>query len=316
MAHARAKLTVLGRKLLVDRVVIEGWKPADAAKAMGVSRQTAYKWLRRFRDEGPDGLLDRSSAPKRCPHRLDSDVVDAIVAKRLETLYGPHRLAYELGRPRSTIYGVLRRKGVSRLNFIDRPTRTVVRYERERPGELLHVDVKKLGRIRLGGGWRIHGPEFGQPGVATQKKAGYDYLHVAIDDHSRVAFVQALADEKGPTCAQFVNDTAAYFASEGVAIERVMTDNARNYRTSKIFKNALDELGISHKRTRFRRPQTNGKAERFNRTLLEEFAYKTLFTSNQQRLDALSPWLNSYNSDRPHTAIEGLTPLQRLRQQR
>ena len=316
MAHARAKLTVLGRRLLVDRVLIDGWKPADAAKAMGVSRQTAYKWLRRFHDEGLAGLVDRTSAPKRCPHRLDSGAVDAIVAKRLETLYGPHRLAYELGRPRSTIYGVLRRKGVSRLSFIDRPTRTVVRYERERPGELLHVDVKKLGRIRPGGGWRIHGPEFGQPGVVTQKKVGYDYLHVAIDDHSRVAFVQALMDEKGPTCAQFVRDAAAYFASEGITIERVMTDNARNYTTAKIFKSALEDLGISHKRTRPRRPQTNGKAERFNRTLLEEFAYKTLFTSNQQRLDAMGPWLDTYNSNRPHTAIGGLSPLQRLRQQR
>jgi len=303
VAHARAKLTVLGRRLLVDRVLIDGWKPADAAKAMGVSRQTAYKWLRRFHDEGLAGLVDRTSAPKRCPHRLDSGAVDAIVAKRLETLYGPHRLAYELGRPRSTIYGVLRRKGVSRLSFIDRPTRTVVRYERERPGELLHVDVKKLGRIRPGGGWRIHGPEFGQPGVVTQKKVGYDYLHVAIDDHSRVAFVQALMDEKGPTCAQFVRDAAAYFASEGITIERVMTDNARNYTTAKIFKSALEDLGISHKRTRPRRPQTNGKAERFNRTLLEEFAYKTLFTSNQQRLDAMGPWLDTYNSNRPHTAI-------------
>ena len=316
MAHARAKLTLLGRQLLVDRVEIDGWRPADAAKAMGVSRQTAYKWLRRFRDEGPAGLVDRTSAPKYCPHRLGSDAVETILAKRLETLYGPHRLAYELGRPRSTIYGVLRRAGLSRLNFIDRPTRTVVRYERDRPGELLHIDVKKLGRIREGGGKRIHGPEFGQPGRVNQKRAGWDYLHVAIDDHSRVAFVQALTDEKGPTCAQFLGDATAYFASEGITIERVMTDNALNYTKSTDFKKVLEELQISHKRTRFRRPQTNGKAERFNRTLLEEFAYKTLFTSNEQRLDALSPWLGTYNSSRPHTAIGGLTPLQRLRQQR
>ena len=144
MAHARAKLTLLGRQLLVDRVLHDGWKPADAAKAMGVSRQTAYKWLRRFRDEGPDGLHDRSSAPRFCPHALSGEEVSRIVAHRLESLKGPHRLAYDLGRHRSTIYGVLRRAGVSRLNFIDRPTRTVVRYERDRPGELLHVDVKKL----------------------------------------------------------------------------------------------------------------------------------------------------------------------------
>jgi transposase InsO family protein len=316
VAHARAKLTVLGRQLLVNRVEIDGWKPADAAKAMGVSRQTAYKWLRRFRDEGPAGLVDRTSAPRRCPHRLDSDVVATIVATRLETLFGPHRLAYALGRPRSTIYGVLRRAGVSRLSFIDRPTRTVVRYERDRPGELLHIDVKKLGRIREGGGWKMHGREMGRTGEMVRIKVGYDYLHVAVDDHSRVAFVQALSDEKAPTCAQFVRDATAYFASEGVAIERVMTDNARNYTPSTIFKAALVDLGISHRRTRLYRPQTNGKAERFNRTLLEEFAYKTLFTSNEQRTKALGPWLATYNTDRPHTAIGGLTPLQRLRQQR
>jgi transposase InsO family protein len=316
MAHARAKLTVLGRRLLVERVMVDGWRPADAAKAMGVSRQTAYKWLRRFRDEGLPGLEDRSSAPRRCPHRLDVDAVATIVATRLETLYGPHRLAYALGRPRSTIYGVLRRERISRLSFIDRPTCTVVRYERDRPGELLHVDVKKLGRIRTGGGWRIHGPEFGQPGRVTRKNIGYDYLHVAIDDHSRVAFVQALADEKGSACAQFLRDAADFFSSEGVTIERVMTDNALSYTRSAAFRIALADLGISHKRTRARRPQTNGKAERFNRTLLEEFAYKSLFTSNEQRLDALGPWLESYNSDRPHTAIGGLAPLKRLRQQR
>jgi transposase InsO family protein len=316
VAHARAKLTVLGRQLLVNRVEIDGWKPADAAKAMGVSRQTAYKWLRRFRDEGPAGLNDRTSAPRHCPHRLDADAVATIVATRLETLHGPHRLAYALGRPRSTIYGVLRRERISRLSFIDRPTRTVVRYERDRPGELLHVDVKKLGRIRTGGGWRIHGPEFGQPGRDTQKRVGYDYLHVAVDDHSRVAFVQSLEDEKGPTCAQFVSDAAAFFAEHGVRIERVMTDNALNYRRSRNFQATLEQLSITHKRTRNRRPQTNGKAERFNRTILEEFAYKTLFTSNDQRLKALGPWLASYNEARPHTAIGGLTPLQRLRQQR
>jgi transposase InsO family protein len=283
---------------------------------MGVSRQTAYKWLRRFHDEGVPGLVDRTSAPRRCPHRLDPDVVATIVAARLETLYGPHRLAYELGRPRSTIYGVLRREQLSRLSFIDRPTRTVVRYERARPGELLHVDVKKLGRIREGGGWKMHGREMGRTGEMVRVKVGYDYLHVAVDDNSRVAFVQALADEKAPTCAQFVRDAAAYFASQGVTIERVMTDNARNYTPSTVFKKALIDLGIGHRRTRLYRPQTNGKAERFNRTLLEEFAYKTLFTSNDQRLQALGPWLDSYNGARPHTAIGGLTPLERLRQQR
>ena len=312
MAHARAKLTVLGRQLLVDRVLIDGWKPADAAKAMGVSRQTAYKWLRRFRDEGLVGLEDRTSAPRRCPHQLSPDAVASIVAARLDTLHGPHRLAYGLGRPRSTIYGVLRRAGLSRLSFIDRPTRTVVRYERERPGELLHIDVKKLGRIREGGGWRIHGREMGKTQEMKANPVGYDYLHVAVDDHSRVAFVRTLEDEKGPTCAQFVADAAAFFADHGVNIERVMTDNALNYCRSKDFRRTLVELGIAHRRTASYRPQINGKAERFNRTLLEEFAYKELFTSNAARSAALGPWVDSYNANRPHTAIGGVTPLQRL----
>jgi transposase InsO family protein len=312
MAHARAKLTVLGRQLLVQRVLVDGWKPADAAKAMGVSRQTAYKWLRRFRDEGLAGFEDRSSAPRRCPHRLSSEAVNSIVAARLDTLCGPHRLAYALGRPRSTIYGVLRRAGISRLSFIDRPTRTVVRYERERPGELLHVDVKKLGRIRDGGGWRVHGRDMGKAGYDHESRVGFDYLHVAIDDHSRVAFVRSLPDEKGPTCARFVTDAAAFFAGHGIRIERVMTDNALNYRRSNDFRASLEALGITHKRTKNYRPQTNGKAERFNRTLLEEFAYKELFLSNAARSAALGPWVDSYNASRPHTAIGGLTPLQRL----
>lgn len=316
MAHARAKLTVLGRQLLVERVLADGWKPADAAKAMGVSRQTAYKWLRRYCDEGPDGLADRSSAPKRCPHRLSPTEVSAIVAARLETLHGPHRLAYALGRPRSTIYGILRREGLSRLSFIDRPTRTVVRYERARPGELLHVDVKKLGRIRDGGGWRIHGRGNDRAGYDPESRVGYDYLHVAIDDHSRVAFVRSLPNEKGPTCAQFVADAAAFFAGHGVTIERVMTDNAMNYRRSNDFRQTLEDLGIAHRRTPSYRPQTNGKAERFNRTILEEFAYKELFLTNDARSAALEPWVDSYNATRPHTAIGGLTPLERLRQQR
>jgi len=207
---------------------------------------------------------------------------------------------------------VLRREGLSRLSFIDRPTRTVVRYERARPGELLHVDVKKLGRIREGGGWRIRGREMGQTRAMKDNPVGFDYLHVAVDDHSRVAFVRCLSDEKGPTCARFVDQAVAFFGSHGVTIERVMTDNAMNYRLSRDFKTTLDRLGIAHRRTANYRPQTNGKAERFNRTLLEEFAYNELFTSNEARSAALAPWVHSYNAERPHTAIGGLTPLRRL----
>jgi len=231
---------------------------------------------------------------------------------RLETLHGPHRLAYALGRPRSTIYGVLRRKGVSRLSFIDRPTRTVVRYERDRPGELLHVDVKKLGRIRDGGGWRKHGREQGRVGDHHDKPVGFDYLHVAVDDHSRVAFVRSLPDERGPTCAKFIVDATEFFADFGVAIERVMTDNARNYRTSRVFQDMLVNLGIAHRRTANYRPQTNGKAERFIRTMLAGWAYGAIYRNSHERTAALDGWLWTYNHRRPHQAIGRQTPINRL----
>ena len=309
MAHARARLTFLSRCLLVERVLENGWKPQDAAKAMGVSRQTVYKWLRRYREDGTAGLHDRSSAPRRCLHALSPEEVAAIVAARLATLHGPHRLSYRLGRHRSTIYGVLRREQVNRLSFIDRPTRTVVRYERERPGELVHIDVKKLGRIREGGGWRMLGRQPGHRG-GHDVPVGFDYLHVAVDDHSRYAYVEVHPDEKGPTCAGFLERMVDHLAVLGVEVEGVMTDNARNYVVAKRFKEALGAR--RHLVTRPYRPQTNGKAERFNRTLLEEFAYKSLFKSNVQRTLALGPWLDSYNAERNHTAIGGLTPLQRL----
>jgi transposase InsO family protein len=316
MAHARARLTFIGRQLLVDRVLIDGWKPADAARAMGVSRQTAYKWLRRHRDEGSDGLKDRSSAPRHCPHAVGPAVENLVVERRLETLYGPHRLAYALSMPRSTIYGILRRRGVARLAFIDRPTRTIVRYERDAPGDLVHVDVKKLGRIRPGGGWRVHGREMGRNTEMRANSVGFDYLHVAVDDHSRVAFIQARSDELGSTCAQFLDDALTFFEGEGVLVERVMTDNAMSYRRSAAFQDVLARHGATHKRTRPYRPQTNGKVERLNRTILEEFAYRELFTSNEERLAKLANWVTLYNSARPHTALGGLTPLERLRQQR
>jgi hypothetical protein len=301
---------VLGRQLLVNRVGVDGWKPADAAKAMGVPRQTAYKWLRRFHDEGPAGLEDRSSAPRRCAHRLDSDVVANIVAVRLETLYGPHRLAYALGRPRSTIYGVLRREGVSRRSFIDRPTRTVVRYERARPGELLHVDVKKLGRIRDGGGWRIHGRAMARADYDPDTRVGYDYLHVAVDDHSRVAFVRSLPNEKGPTCARFVADAAAFFAGHGVTIERVMTDNAMNYRRSNDFRRTLEELGIAHRRTASYRPRPTAKRSGSTGPSSKSSPIRNS-SSPTLHAEPLSSPGSIPTMPRPHTAIGGLTPLER-----
>src|SRR3990170_1398479 len=306
--HRKARLTVFGRQLLVDRVETDGWTVARAAEAAGVTRQTATKWVRRYRACGLAGLEDRSSRPGRSPRALTGETVEAILVARHELGFGPHRLAPVVGVPRSTIGDVLRRHGLSRLRDRDRPTGIPIRYVRERPGELLHMDVKKLGRIPDGGGHRFQGRGHGTP----RAHAGYDYIHQVIDDASRVAYVDAFDDERGPTCAQFLRDAGAFFARLGVRIERVMTDNARNYRTSRAFAEALAELGARHKRTRPFRPQTNGKSERFNRTMLEEWAYARPYSSNEERLAALGPWVYDYNHHRGHTALKGLTPMQFL----
>lgn len=306
MAHRRAKLTALGRRLLVDRILVDGMAVAHAADMVGVSRQTAWKWLRRFELEGPAGLEDRSSRPSRSPRALPRTRVDAILAARHEHRFGPHRLAPIVGVPRSTIGDVLVRHGLSRLRDQDGPTGVPVRYVRERPGELLHIDVKKLGRIPDGGGHRVHGRG---PRPARLRRLGYDYLHVAVDDMSRVAYVAAFSDERGTTCAKFLLDAAAFFASHGVRIERVLTDNAKNYTLSHAFAAALSAIGARHKLTRPFRPQTNGKAERFNGTLLTEWAYVRRYDSNQARLDALPGFVHSYNLDRPHGSLNGQAPM-------
>lgn len=311
MSHRRARLTPFGRLLLVGRIEEEGWSVSAAAESMGVSRATAHKWVRRFNDEGVEGLEDRSSAPHRRPRALAPREVQRILDRRRRWKHGPHRLGPELGHPRSTVYGVLVRNGVSRLSHLDRPTGTVVRYERQRPGELVHVDVKKLGRIRPGGGWKKLGRTTETKAVKG-RGAGYDYLHVAIDDHSRYVYVEALRDERGGTCAGFMLRAAAHFASLGVDVERVMTDRAMNYVLSVEFQAALTTIGAAHKVTRPYRPQTNGKAERFNRTMLDEWAYVRLYRSNGARLGALPRFIETYNHRRPHTALGGLPPVSRL----
>lgn len=310
MAHRRAKLTPFGRLLLVTRILEQGWSVPAAAESLGVSRATAHKWIRRFREEGVDGLQDRSSAPIRRPRALPGHQVERIVRARRRLKVGPHRLAPELGHPRSTVYAVLRRQGLSRLSHLDRPTAVPVRFERERPGELVHVDVKKLGRIPVGGGWKLRGRsnEVRHPRL----KVGYDHLHVAVDDHSRYAYVEVLPDEKGVTCAGFIRRAAEHFADLGIRIERVMTDRAMNYTLSPHFAAALADIGAGHRTTRPYRPQTNGKAERFNRTMLDEWAYARLYRSNDARIAALPRWLETYNRRRPHTALGGHPPISRV----
>ena len=307
MAHRSARLTMFGRQLLVHRIEEEGMSVALAAEMSGVSRQTATKWLRRHRDQGPVGLGDRSSRPRTSPRASSPELVAAVLGERHATRYGPHRLAHRLGVPRSTIGDILRREGRSRLADLDRPTGVVVRYVRDHPGELVHIDVKKLGRIPDGGGHRFLGRD-GTP----HSRAGYDFIHSAIDDHSRVAYSEIHPDERGVTCASFLERAVTWFASLGVGIERVMTDNARNYTDSRAFQVVLLDLGAHHKRIRAYRPQTNGKAERFNGTLLREWAYVRLYGTNAERAAALGDFIDDYNHRRPHSAIGGLTPMARL----
>ncbi len=311
MAHGKAKLTVPGRLLLVQRVEVEGWSPATAAEAQGVSRATAYQWLRRWREEGLAGLADRSSRPHNGPTLTGVAVVEAIVGLRLAHRWGPHRIGYELDVAPSTVHAVLRRAQLSRLDRLDRITNLPVRYVRERPGELIHIDVKKLGRIPPGGGHKTRGRQEGRRDKRI--KIGHDFIHVAIDDATRLVYIAAHPNEQGTTCAQFLADAAAYFAAAGIpTIERVMTDRAKNYVESHVFQAALAGLGARHVVIRPYRPQTNGKAERLNRTLLAEWAYARHYDTNQARLDALPAWLEHYNRTRPHTAIGNQPPIQAL----
>jgi len=308
VAHPRARLTPLGRRLLVDRVLVMGWSASEAAKAAGVSRATCYKWIRRFRKEGDSGLADRSSRPRTHPHALGPRAERQILRARRRLKRGPHHLAPLLGHPRSAVYGVLHRHGMGRLHHADRPTGVPIRYEREHPGELVHLDVKKLGRIPDGGGWRMHG----RSSTTKHRGGGYDYLHAAVDDHSRVAYVEVHTDERAETCARFLARAAAFYAESGVKVQAVMTDNALSYRRSAAFSEAMAALEISHVSIPPYHPRANGKVERFNRTMVEEWAYVRLYTSNAQRLRALHRWLDFYNCRRPHTALGGQPPATRL----
>jgi transposase InsO family protein len=305
----RRRLNEFGRALVVDRVRQQGWTAAAAAEAMGVSRATAYKWLRRFDAEGPNGLRDRPSRPLRCPRRLSRRQEERIVRLRVRRKVGPHRLAAILGVPRSTCYAVLRRRGLQRLAWLDRPTGAVIRrYEREHPGDLVHMDTKKLARIPDGGGHRLLGREH----APHDTGGGYEYVHSAVDDHSRLAYSEILPDEQAETCAAFLRRAVDFFAGYGVAVQRVLTDNAKAYREAHAFRRAAEQLGVQQRFTRVRRPQTNGKVERYNRTFLDEWAYVRLYRSNAQRARLLPAWLHRYNHHRSHTALGGRPPVSRV----
>lgn len=307
MSHPRAKLTVQGRQLLVERVLEDGWSVPMAAEAQGCSPATGYKWIRRFLTEGLEGLRDRSSRPHRSPSRLSPERERAIATRRQATLEGPHRIAWALGEAPSTVHRVLRRLGAPLLRDLDRPTRAVVRYERERPGELIHVDIKKQGKIPDGGGWHVHGRDR-MVGSRRHRGDGYDFIHAAVDDRSRLAYAEILPDERKETASAFMTRAIGFFAERGVQVERVLTDNGSCYR-SREFVHTLADAGVAHRRTRPYRPQTNGKVERFNLTLKWEWAYAQTYGSNASRTAELERWLHHYNYHRPHMAHAGRPPI-------
>jgi len=313
MSHAKPRLSPWSRLLLVERV-LAGRPAAHVAAEMGVSRATAYKWLARYRLEGMSGLTDRSSRPHRSPGRTDGLVEAQIVALRRDRRLGPARIAAILQLAPSTVHRVLVRHGMPRLSWLDRPTGQVIRrYERARPGELVHVDVKKIGRLRAGGGWRVLGRDSLEHRRARNAtRVGYEYVHAAIDDHTRLAYAEIHPDERAETCAGFLRRAAAWFAAHGITIERVMTDNALAYRRSRAWREALEAIGAEPRFTRRYRPQTNGKAERLNRTMCEEWLYAEPFESGDERAAALPQWLHTYNHHRGHTSLAGNPPISRV----
>jgi transposase InsO family protein len=318
VSHGNARTTVHGRKLIVDRHRA-GWAQAHIAAAMGISRKCVRTWITRYAAEGESGLADRSSRPHTSPTRTPAEAEDRIIELRARERRGPAWLGAELGVPARTVSRVLIRRGQPRLCELDPMTGEVIRsskatatrYERSRPGELVHMDVKKLGRIPDGGGWRAHGRAAGSTSRDRATRIGYDYVHSLVDDHSRLAYSEVLPDEKGVTCAGFLARAAAYFVAHGIPrIQRVMTDNAFAYRYS--LTGVCAAIGARQKFIKPHCPWQNGKVERLNRTLATEWAYRRPFTSNEQRAAALAPWIEHYNTRRRHSALGGLPPISRL----
>lgn len=302
--HANAPLTPEGRLRLCHRIS-DGWSVAAAAESMNISRQTAHKWWRRYLADGTAGLVDRSSRPHTCPHQTPARVERRIIALRQARKLGPARLAGIVDVPASTVYRVLVRHGMNRLRWMDRPTgRVIRRIETSRCGELVHIDVKKLARVPEGGGHRKLGRTTEVMARAHQAKGGYTHIHTAIDAYSRLAYSEFAGVENAINCVAFLARATAWFAERGIVIERILTDNGTGYR-SFAWRDLCAELGIKHTRTKPYHPATNGKVERFNRTLADEWAYARLWKSERSRAIALDRFLHRYNHHRHHTAIGG-----------
>jgi transposase InsO family protein len=308
--HENARTTPRSRLVMMERLDA-GWKIIAVASCLGIDARTVRKWRDRYRSDGPAGLRDRSSRPRRCPSQLDARVEDQIVALRRMRLSGPV-IARRLSRPISTVGKVLRRCGLGRLSALDQHP-PIIRYEREKPGDLIHVDTKKLGRVD-GVGHRITGDRARRCSRRSKTSGpGWEALHVAIDDASRLAYTEILPDETKTSAIAFLTRAIAFFKHHGVNVQRLMTDNGAAYK-SKLFGQALSAAGIIHKRTRPYTPRTNGKAERFIQTSLREWIYATSFENSSQRTDAMRPWLYQYNNHRPHSALGGKPPISRIEQ--
>ena len=298
--HTNAPLTPEGRLRLCQRIE-SGWSVAAAAESMNISRLCAHKWWRRYCSEGRDGLQDRSSRPRSCPHQTPANVERRIVALRQSRKLGPARLAGIVGVPASTVHRVLVRHGMNRLRWMDRPTgRVIRRIETSRCGELVHIDVKQLARVPDGGGHR----KLGRSTATRSRGGGYTHIHTAIDGYSRLAYSEFAGVENTANCVGFLNRAVAWFADHGITIERILTDNGHGYRSLQ-WRQRCAELNITHTRTRPYHPATNGKVERFNRTLLDEWAYARLWKSERSRQLGLNRFLHRYNHHRHHTAIAG-----------
>jgi transposase-like protein len=314
--HRNARLTMHGRQELVHRVRVLGRPVAHVAKEMGISRRCAHKWVARFDAEGEAGLQDRSSRPHTSPSRTPARIERRVLKARREHRCDAVGLAHYTGVPASTCARILRRYQVPWLAHCDPITGKPIRarrmsgrrYEHPSPGDLVHVDVKKVGRIPDGGGWRAHG----RSEAVRGRGIGYDYVHAAVDDHSRLAYAEILPDEKGTTTAGFLSRATAWFAAQNVTVKAILTDNAFNYRNSQAVAAVLAEHGIKHRFIRPHCPWTNGKVERFNRTLAKEWAYRRAYAANRYRTAALPRWLAIYNNQRPHTALGGRPPISRV----